>query len=555
MIGIKKSMTWACVLAAFFCSSVAMAQTSGVPLADGTEPEKGFVITKPDPEREKRPIKIELAEEPALVLGSMKITLGQAMIWAVRQNFDMMSVSYDVAMVDTHYNQFLKKFAPVLSAEGGGSFVKFPPSQSTFAGKNAISVDGTVSLYKNFSSGTTLAAGLSHQYQDIQRGGGMASLFSGSMGPANVHRPSVFVSVQQELVRNAFGINDRRLEEILKNSAKMRKEGILFQLSLVIVQVIGEYWNTVITKVSLENAELQVKETKKVRDITARNAAYGLADRYTLNMYNSMLAGAEAKLVLTRQKYREALRSFLSTINVDDTTDVTGIAVFSNRYPEINIEEALSTAYKKRADYAIAVMSLDNAKMGERMAENSSLPSIIAEINAAAQGEKEKIAASYGDIGMLRYPAVEGKLKLSYPIGDKDLYTQERNARFKVRQAEIQLEKYRRKVKDDIMNVTDGIENGYKLYQKATEARKQSELFYRGMLRDLGLGRLNSAVVKNGLDALVQSREMELQALVGYNIALLQYDVARNILFEKYGIDVEQYIPRDTGRAPALKKK
>ncbi len=555
MIGLKMSVAGASLLTALLCVASAKGQTSEAPLGGGADPGKEFVITKPDPEREKRPIKIELAEEPALVLGSMRITLGQAMIWAVRQNFDMMSVSYDVAMVDTSYNQFLKKFAPVLSAEGGGSFVKFPPSQSTFAGKNAVSVDGTVSLYKNFSSGTTLAAGLSHQYQDIQRGGGMSSLFSSSMGPANVHRPSVFVSVQQELLRNAFGINDRRLGAILKNSAKMQKEGILFQLSLVIVQVIGEYWNTVITKVSLENAELQVKETKKVRDITARNAAYGLADNYTLNMYNSMLAGAEANLVMTRQKYREALRSFLATINVDDTTDVTGIAVFSNRYPEIDIEEALRTAYKNRADYAIAVMSLENAKMGKSLAENSSLPSIIAEINAASRGEKEKIASSYGDIGSFRYPAVEGKLKLSYPIGDKDLYTRERNARFKVRQAEIQLEKYRRKVKDDIMNVADGIENGYRLYMKATEARKQSELFYRGMLRDLGLGRLNSAVVKNGLDALVQSREMELQALVAYNVALLQYDVARNVLFEKYGIDVEQYIPRDTGREPAVKKE
>ena len=77
------------------------------------------------------------------------------------------------------------------------------------------------------------------------------------------------------------------------------------------------------------------------------------------------------------------------------------------------------------------------------------------------------------------------------------------------------------------------------------EARKQSELFYQGMLRDLRLGRLSSAIAKNGLDALVQSREMELQALVGYNISLLKFDVARNILFEKYNIDVDKYIPKD----------
>jgi hypothetical protein len=68
------------------------------------------------------------------------------------------------------------------------------------------------------------------------------------------------------------------------------------------------------------------------------------------------------------------------------------------------------------------------------------------------------------------------------------------------------------------------------MYSDSMEARKQSEMFYQGMLRDLGLGRLNSAVVKNGLDAMVQSREAELQTLVGYNVSLLQYDVARSVL-------------------------
>jgi len=77
------------------------------------------------------------------------------------------------------------------------------------------------------------------------------------------------------------------------------------------------------------------------------------------------------------------------------------------------------------------------------------------------------------------------------------------------------------------------------------EARKKSESYYQGMMQDLRLGRLNSAIVKNGLGALVQSREGELQALVGYNVSLLEYDVVRNILFEKYNIDVEKYIPKD----------
>jgi hypothetical protein len=498
----------------------------------------------PPPNTDKK-MRIELAEEPAMVLGSMKITLGQAMEWAVKQNYDLLSESYDVAMVDTQYNQFLKKFAPVLSAEVGGGYSSFVPGNRSFYGENALSASGGASIYKNFSSGTTVVAGLKHQYVDIDKGDSMLSTMS---GPANAHKPMVFVSVHQELLKNSFGYTDRKVEEILKNSMVMKKEGMVFMLSLVVVQVVGEYWNTVMAKIAFENAELQVKETRKVRDITARNAAYGLADDFTLRGYNAMLAGAEAKLTMTRQKYREALRSFLTTINVDENMEVTGTAVFSNRYPPINVEEALKTAYTKRADYRIAVMGLETAKLGLDVAKNNSLPSLSAEINGALNSEHKKADGAYMQIGKFLFPGVEGKLNLQYPLCDKEVYTQERNARFKVKQAEIQLQKSKRSVKDDIMNATDEIDTNYRAYQKMVEMRKQSELCYQGMMRDLALGRLSSAVVKNALDGMVQSREAELGALVLYNISLLKFDVARNVLFEKYGIDVDKYIPKDTGK-------
>jgi len=524
-----RTLVLVCVLAA--AVSAASAQEAGKKTAPATAEKK---------------IRIELAEEPALVLGSMRITLGKAMEWAVKQNFDMLSVSYEVAMLDTQYSQFLKKFAPQLIVEGSGAYSRNTPSQRLMAGETVTQAKVDAKIAKNFMSGTTIVGGVNYEYDDFN---GRNSIFGGMSGPANAHKPGVFVMVQQELLKNAFGITDRQVQEIIKNESKKKKDIILFQLSLIIVQVVGEYWNTVMSKVSLENAELQVKETRKVRDITARNAAYGLADDYTLRLYNSMLAGAEAKVVMTRQKYREALRSFLTTINVDENMEVTGTAVFSNKYPSINVEEALKTAFEKRADYQNALRDVESAKAGIKIAESNSLPSLTASLSGMLSAENGSFGGAISkDFGQAKYHAFEGKLNLTYPLGDNELYIQERNARFRVRQAELQLQKYKRKVKDDILNSTDYIEASYRLYQKGMEARRQSELFYQGMMRDLGLGRLNSAVVKNALDAMVQSREMELQALVGYNISLLQYDVARNVLFEKYGIDVEKYIPKDTGK-------
>lgn len=496
----------------------------------------------------EKPITIEIGEEPALVMGTMKVTLSNAIDWAVKHNFDMLSVSYEMAMLDTMYQQFQKKFAPVLSAEGGAAYMVNTPSQRMFMGKDVTKYEGSASLYKNFSTGTTVVAGVSHEYDKLSRGREIDLVMPGMsylMGPNAYHKPGIFISVQQELLRNAFGISDRDTEKILKNAESMKKEAISFQLSLIIVQVIGEYWTVVMNKVAVEILELQVRETRKVRDITARNARYGLAEEYTLNMYNALLAGAEAQLEMARQRYHESLRSFLTTINVDEKTNVTETAVFTDRYRPVSVEEALKAAYEKRADYRNALLSLENAKMSLRIARNNALPSLKAELNGLSTTENRKVSGAYADVFSLKYPAMEGKLKFSYPIGDKDLYIQQRNARFRVKQAELQLEKYKRSVKDDVVNKVENIETTYRIYQKAKEGRRQAELFYRGMLADMGRGRLNASLTKNGLDAFISGRQQELMALVYYNIALLQLDVAKNDLFEKYGVEIEKYIPQD----------
>lgn len=489
-------------------------------------------------------MKIEIADEPFMVIGDTKMALGQVIERAITQNHDMLTVGYEAAMIDTNYRQFRRKFDPVLSAEAGASYAVLPPYLYAITGIDMGGVSAGVSIYKKFESGTTLAAGLEHDWRNIKIEDGMKKGMADMLLPSKVNSPALFVSLQQELLNNAFGINDRKMDQIMKNAMTMQKEAINFQLSLIVMGVIGEYWTVVMDRVAMENAELQVEETKKVRDIAARNTQYGLISDYNLNMYDAMLAGARAKLAMSLQKFNESRRRFLATINVDPAMDVTGTAVFTDKSPAVNVEEGLKTAFENRADYRNSMLAVENAKLGQKISSNSTLPSLVAEIAVKSSGENRNFAESYGEVGQFQYPAFQGKLKMTYPLGAGALYTQERNARYRVKQAELQLEKNNRRVKDDILNSTSKIETMHATYTNAREARKKSELFYKGMLRDLGMGRLNSSIVKNGLDGLVQSREGELQALVGYNVSLLQYDIARNILFEKYNIDVNKYIPQ-----------
>lgn len=506
----------------------------------------GQLIAQEAKADEKMPkISIEISDEPAFFIGSTKVTLGKAIELVLEQNRDTLSGAYDVAMADSAYKKFRNKYSPTLSMEGGGKYQEYPEAMGITAPEKERKFTAQASIFQNFSTGTSLSAGISHEYNNsVLKEISMGPMGTFKLGDPQYHRPVLFASLKQELLKNSFGYNDRRQSEILKNAATMQKEAIIYQLSGLVVGIVVDYWSMVIANSELHNAELQLRETKKVRNIIADNVRIGLAEPFDLNYYNTLVAGAEATLANAKQKFKDSMRNLLTTLNLDEDMPLTGSAMLTEKLPEIDIAQSLKAAYEKRADYKNAQLVLENSKMELELYQNHALPSLTAEVTVSSMGQRKDLPDAYGETSSAEYPALEAKLRMTYPLYDLEQKTNERDARFKVEKAKLQLEKYRRVVRDDVVSKYEHIKTYHDLYKKAQEARKQSELYYDRLLANLRRGRFTAAVVKNGLDAMVATRQRELESLVVYNIALLQFDIAKNELFEKYKINVDKYIPK-----------
>lgn len=249
-----------------------------------------------DEVKSSRPIEIELADEPAVIIGSYRITLSEAIKKAIDSNHDILSGKYDVAMTDTDYQKFQAKYSTYFNAEGGVSSSEYPDTLYNKYGKSSRSTFASASLAKSFSSGTTVAGGVKHTFSSTDYGS----------GANEYHSPVIFASIEQELLKNSFGYNDRKIEAILKNSSQMQKDAIIYNLSLVVVGVIVDYWNVIVYKTDMDNAQLMLQETKRVRRIVSDNVRLGLAEQFELNFWNSRVASSEASVALAEQNYRDA---------------------------------------------------------------------------------------------------------------------------------------------------------------------------------------------------------------------------------------------------------
>ncbi len=294
----------------------------------------------------------------------------------------------------------------------------------------------------------------------------------------------------------------------------------------------------------MNNAQIELNSDKEVRDIIARNTQYGLAESYDLNQYNALVAGAEVKLAASSKLYRDAVRKFLRTVNMSPDTEVKEVTELRDNMPKIEKDIALEAAFNKRTDYKNAVFATENARKSLAMQKNNTLPSLTLGADVSTWGQDENYRPAFRDSASTKYPNFEVTAKLTYPLDNKEQEMNLRNAYLKMKQADYNLESIKLEVRDDVISNIEGVELQQVTLQKARVAKRESEVYYQKLLVRFRQGKINSAVMKLALDSMVQSRQQELEALVGFNVALLQFDLAKNEVFERYNIDVEKYLAK-----------
>lgn len=471
------------------------------------------------------------------------ITLERAIDLVLRNNLTLQSAKYNVIMSDSDFERYNGKFGPTLNLEGGYANQKSPPtSMSAFTGDRQYQYDASASISKLFSSGTTVSAGVKEVFFDANDPGIPAF---GVPREPGYHKPSLFVSLQQELLRNAFGYGDRLQKEMLKSAAQMQRAAIINELSGLVVSTLVDYWTITVQKSAVENARLELEAARQVRGILAQNARFGLGELYDLNQYNALVASTEAKLEAAIQRQREAVRKLVRTMNMPAETKVEGVTDLVDTLPALDEEAAVKTAFEKRVDYRNARLSLENADRELSYHKNNALPSLVISMGLNSLGQDENYSPAMRDSASAKYPSWEARAKFTYPLDDRELKVNLRNAELRRRQASIDLDRTRLEVRDEVLNSLEQVRLLHATLGKARTARAESELYYQRLLARFRQGKVTAVNIKLALDTLTQARQGELEALVQYNVALLQFDLARNEIFDRYNVDVEKYIRVD----------
>lgn len=143
-----------------------------------------------------------------------------------------------------------------------------------------------------------------------------------STSPPTTLTQRIEFSLEQDLLRNFFGYEDRIKLNIASMQSEKQKIKIQEDIEDLIIQSLEQFWHTYIHYLSLNLKILKKKDYKELTKITLRKNKHRYTKPGELSQIKAELEKAKQELTLQKIIYENELKKLLNLLNIETTTKV-----------------------------------------------------------------------------------------------------------------------------------------------------------------------------------------------------------------------------------------
>ncbi|PJZ65325.1 TolC family protein [Leptospira wolffii] len=484
----------------------------------------------------------------------LKLSLKEAVNFVLENNITVKNAKMEFVKADSGELKNLSQYAWTLVGSLSTTKTTLPNNNNNFFTGQKIANDrATVGIQKQFQTQTYFSLELSHTRFDSNAFESQASAARlGALGPLLAAPPqytdALTFTLSQELLKYSFGRTEKNRQKVLKQNVVIQKDQLVDILSQLVVKTLVDYWTLSIYDSQVETFEKLERNTRSIRDLTTRKRNLGLSESFEVNQWNSALTQTQNSLERAKLSRSEAERNLVRVLNVDPSSKVAGITDLQDKVPtDINPEKDYQYALANRIDLKNLVRQREIADLELRIKESEDMPSLKITGSYSTRGQtflNPQTNYVNPETGMMsfKYPEKTFGFALSYPLFDTGIQTDIRDAKLKKELLEKQETELKLTIREELENRYTAIVAGQDLLETALRRRDEAEKFYRGVQQRFNQGRFTAVIVKSALDNLIQSELMVAQARINFNVDIIRYDLARNYVFEKFGVNVKQIV-------------
>ena len=479
---------------------------------------------------------------------NLKLSLEDAVKNVLENNLTVKNAKLEIAKTDSATIKNTSKYTWKVFSDITIFKNVQPINNTTLLAGNKISQDKIAGgIEKLFETGTNLNLEVSTTRFD-------SSAFEGDIGllfPTfsrlaikPIYTGAYTIKISQEIYKSSFGVIERNNEKILKTKAIIERDQLVFLLSNLVTKTLIDYWALSIQESAVDTFEKLLKNAKFIQSITNRKRNLGLSEPFEVNLWNSIVSNLESQLLKAKSERDIAKRDLKRILSLDPKIEVKGITELNETLPDnLNLEEDIKTALNKRIDLKNIKRSSENEKLIYQNAVEEDNPSIkvTATYSSKAQTfyspqENFFLNNAYG-VNTFKFPETRGEISLSYPLWDEGIKEAIKESRVNISQLQQKENDLKREIETEVRNRHDAILSSHSNLVFAKNNLEEVIKYYKGITEKFSQGRYTAQNLKNALDSLAQAELAVIQNRVTFNINLIRYELVKNTLFEKYGID------------------
>ncbi len=237
----------------------------------------------------------------------------------LRESSAIKLLAREMVKADSSHVRSRETYAPKLSVDGGYRKATMPATgMAAFTGNEQYQWDLTTSVSKSFMTGTNVSLSLSESLFDANDPaiGAPGTGFYKPQDPS-LHSPTLSLTFRQEILRNAFGYSQRKMDRALASMTVIRRRDLAHQASGLAMKILAVYWRVGTEKSALGHAEQELAESGKLLKIATENVRYGKTERYDLHQFRALVLISETKVAMAKQAVRDAGREFRRETHLD----------------------------------------------------------------------------------------------------------------------------------------------------------------------------------------------------------------------------------------------
>ncbi len=464
--------------------------------------------------------------------GSLKLTINDAIMLAFENNRSLVVEKYTPSIQQTVEDQERAIFDPVAGAEVSGGRVDAQRQARAGAGTESYTTDtfeGDFSIRQFFPTGTTVDIEANNRIND-------SSLYQDAFSNSRIG-----MTVTQALLRGyGTGVNLANLRQ-----AELDTDISLYELrgfsETLMAEVENAYWEYALAQRRIEIVEESLKISKQQLADTEELIRVGKLAEAELAASQAEVAVQQQALINAKSETEIARLRLLRLISPpgEDLYEREVSLVFEPKIPDITLDpvkDHVALALRLRPVVNQTKLGIQQDDLEIVRTKNGLLPKLDLFITLGKSGYADSFGGSVSDITASdSYDALAG-VNFEYPIYNRDAKARHRRSILNREQSEKALENLNQLVDLDIRTAYIEIQRTKEQITASAATRKFQEETLRIETEKFRVGRSTNFLVSQAQRDALQARINEVEAIVNYFKALIDFYRLEGTLLERRGI-------------------